>query len=123
MIFGRGRTGDLIPQEARALVDWVIHHGPEPDVTTGFWTAFDQDLRFRLFSGTAQNGHFLRALFALEIAEGALDWRGRPDGNGGFEEFELRDAGTRKGKSWSADLALRRGAKRKRMRAYDAAFL
>jgi hypothetical protein len=94
MIFGRGRTGDLIPQSARALVDWVIHHGPEPDVTTGFWSAFDQDLRFRLFQGTAQNGHFLRALFALEIAEGALDWRGMPDGDGGFEEFELRDAGT-----------------------------
>lgn len=36
----------------------------------------------------------MRSLFALEIAEGARDWRGTPDGGGGCDEFELRAAGT-----------------------------
>lgn len=93
LTFGRGRTGDVIPKETAALLDWLIHFGPDaPEAISGFWRAFDQDLRFRFFQGTAQNQHFMRAMFALEVADGAIDWKGEPDGQGNFTRFELKDA-------------------------------
>jgi hypothetical protein len=93
MTFGRGRTGDLIPKEAASLLDWIIDFGSEPEVVTGFWSAFEQDVKFRFFQGTAQNQHMMRALFALEAAAGATDWRGEADDSGAYSEFLLSDAG------------------------------
>ena len=34
------------------------------------------------------------AMFALDVAEGAVDWRGSPDGSGKFDKFVLADSGT-----------------------------
>jgi hypothetical protein len=93
MIFGRGQTSDLIPQETESLLDWVVDYGEPPPTISTFWTSWTNDLRFRLFQGTAQNQHIMRALFALEVAEGATDWVGRRD-SGQFLEFSLKDAGT-----------------------------
>lgn len=91
--FGRGQTGDLVTSESAKLVDWLIQRGPEPALTRGFWGAFDQELG-RFVQGTAQNEHFMRAMFALEVAGGAVDWRGSPDGSGKFDKFVLADSGT-----------------------------
>jgi hypothetical protein len=90
-VFGKGQTGDFIPQEAADLEDWVVQHGSTPRTVDNFWRELDLK---RLFQGTAQNKHFLQALLALEVAEGARDWRGTPDGEGRFEQFPLREAGT-----------------------------
>ena len=94
-LFGRGRTGDEIPKQATKLSDWVVQRGPEPEVTAGFWPAFRQQELARFVQGTAQNQHFMRAVFALEVAEGATDWKGLPKTTGGGSSaFRLRDAGT-----------------------------
>jgi hypothetical protein len=90
-LFGRGRTGDIVPEEANNLAAWASDPENRPDVIESFWRIWDQDIKFRLFRGLATNQHLMRAIFALEVAEGATDWRGQKHGKT-LERFPLRDA-------------------------------
>ncbi len=98
--FGRGRTGDVVPHEARDLLHWLAAESKVPAIVRNFWKTWDQDVIFRLVGPMSTNKHLLAALLSLEVASGATDWRGIKQGDNAVVEFKIQEADGR------ADVAL-----------------
>ncbi len=92
--FGRGRTGDIIPQAGRNLLEWLSTGDAPVEVVKNFWKTWDQEIIYRLVGPQATNRHLMAALFSLEVHAGAIDWRGLPNAKGGFDEFHLSSSAT-----------------------------
>jgi hypothetical protein len=87
--FGAGGTKDRLIRQTKELRDWI--HKPRsgpPESVTSFWSSWNSS---RLVAPVGdRNEHFLQAILALEVHQGATDWIGVPSVDGSDpEDFPL----------------------------------
>jgi hypothetical protein len=77
MLFGKGRTADLVMEETSSLDSWVsTDTGEQPASVRDFWKRWDSAVKHQLVQPQQRNVHFMKALLALDVFNGAKDWIG-----------------------------------------------